>query len=156
MADSIFDHFPIIGTARRALAHWAGGEVTDYNSCAVTRHSCVGLGKTAAELQCRTCIDRLRDNFIKELPSPSIVKSVMEALATGVAGAAGWKLIMAAGATEGAKLLGKALVGAGIVFAIDMLVDLWLFFSRKSQIEAAAAAAKLRWCVCENYEGMPD
>jgi hypothetical protein len=156
MADSIFDHFPIIGTARRALAHWTGGEMQDYISCAVTKHTCVGLGKRIAETQCTTCIDQMRDVFIKDLPSPSIVKGVMETLVTGIAATVGWKLIMSAGLTEGVKLLGKALVGLGVVFLIDMIVDIWMYVYRKGKVEEAAEAAKAHWCVCENYEGMPD
>jgi hypothetical protein len=156
MEDSIFDHFPIIGTIRRFVSYWAGGEVFDYNSCAVTEHKCVGLGKTIAKIQCQKCIDQLRDKYLLELPSPSIVKGVLEALGMGVTGTAGWKIMFAAGATEGAKALGKFLIGLGIVFAIDMIADLWLYFYRKGKIEEAAIAAKLKWCICDNYENMPE
>lgn len=141
---SFWDHVPIVGTIKRAVTNWSGGEISDYVSCKVTIDDCRHLGNLIAEQQCKTCINSLMNSHIQQLPSPPLVKDILEALGAGVAGAVGWKLLGIAGK----EVLGKILIGIGIILAVDALVDVALYFYRLFKIKNAASKAKEQFCNC--------
>lgn len=140
-----WDHVPIVGTVKRALSHWSGGDIGDYNSCAVLPTDCENLGKTIAEENCRNCINRLKTKYIKELPGPSIVKSLTEGVAGVTITALGQSLLKG-----GTTALGKALTGVGVVLIVDDLVDLGIYLYRVLSIGTATNKAIKSFCKCES------
>ena len=151
MKSTIFKHFPLIGTIRKAKESWTGGEILDYTFCAVSERKCDQLGAELAKKECVNCINQLRDKFIMRLPGPSVTKIVLEALGTVILIIAGLKIIITPGVTELFRLAGVFLILMVIVFIVDITADFWLYFRKKRIIRETANSAKLRLCDCKKF-----
>ena len=136
------EHTPIVSTVIRIFTDWTGGDPTEYESCKVDPAACSDSTVLNNELirRCKACIDVLKLQHIANLPSPSLVKAFLQGVGSGV--------LLAVGIKAFAKTAGKVLTGLGVVFVVDDLIDIGVYFYRKSKIEEAAEKAKADYCKC--------